>query len=247
MSRIFQSIMVCLLLTMCAHAAKKQDTPSEGIAFHVLRVIYSATDKQGVSLTAKNNSPAPYLVQSWIRPVDPVTGDVDLTWHGKPEMPFFVTPPLSRLEANGELTLRVRRNDVALPEDRESVFYISMKAMPAQQQKVEQGKMVMTVVSNLKLFYRPHGLKPRAVEDMAPKLKFHREGQRLIATNPTPYWLTFSRLSVGGTEMDKPTLRLMVPPFGQQSYPLAASTGKDVSWKLIDEDGWDTPSFTQSL
>lgn len=76
------------------------------IAFHVLRAVYPESEKQGVTLTALDNSTSPYLMQSRVRPVDPATGQVGLTLPASQAMPFIVTPPLSRLEANGELTLR---------------------------------------------------------------------------------------------------------------------------------------------
>lgn len=237
---IYLLVSLCILVSKLGQA---QDVPSQGISFYVLRVMYPESEKQGVTLTADNKSSAPYLMQSWVRPVDPVTGDVDLGWHGLPVMPFIVTPPLARLEANGELVLRIRRNDIPLPKDRESVFFISMKALPAQKAGREQ--MVMTVVSNIKLFYRPAGLKKRAVADMASKLTFSRAGDQLTAINPTPYWLTFSHLAVGGKVLDKPALRLMVPPFGKQSYPVSATARGKVSWQLIDEDGWNTPLTQQ--
>lgn len=241
---VYPLIALCLLLIGIDQThAENKDSP--GISFYVLRVIYTENDKRGITLTAYNKSPAPYLVQSWVRPVDPATGDVDLAWQGTPEMPFIVTPPLARLEANGELTLRIRRDDTPLPTDRESVFFISMKALPTQQPVGEQ--MVMTVVSNIKLFYRPQGLAKRAVADMAPKLTFSRQGNQLIASNPTPYWLTFSRLSVGDVALGKPALRLMVPPFGKQSYTLPQTTTGKVIWQLIDEDGWHTPVAQQNL
>ncbi|MBN5204548.1 molecular chaperone [Serratia marcescens] len=227
-----------LLPTACAAKASPP-----GITFHVLRVIYSESEKNGATLTVRNNSPAPYLMQSQVRQVDPTTGGVDLTSPYSLAMPFIVTPPLSRLEANGELTLRIRRGDVALPADRESVFYVSMKALPTR--AAEGQKMAMTVVSNIKMFYRPAGLIKRAVAEMAPKLAFRQEGNTLTARNPTPYWLTFSRLSVGGVALEKPALRMMVPPFGRQRYTLPAiATGK-VTWQLIDEDGWNTPVANQ--
>lgn len=238
-------LMIALsLLTSSTCPAQAQHPTTSGISFYVLRVIYSEADKQGVTLTAINTSAAPYLMQSWVRPVDSNTGDVDLRWHGSPVMPFIVTPPLARMEANGELVVRIRRTDVPLPQDRESVFFVSMKALPAQQTDGKQ--MVMTVVSNLKLFYRPAGLSKRAVADMAPRLTFNRADNRLIANNPTPYWLTFSRLQVGNVTLGKPALRLMVPPFGSQSYVIPTAASGQISWQLIDEDGWDTPVAWQN-
>ncbi|VXC69913.1 Fimbrial chaperone protein [Enterobacterales bacterium 8AC] len=246
MKRVIQAVML-LLCSLSVLAAAPEST---GLSFYVLRVIYSESDQKGVTLTVNNKSAAPYLMQSWIRPVDPNTGDVDLNYSGQQKMPFIVTPPLARLEANSELTLRIRRNGEPLPTDRESVFFISMKAVPAKKEATEpgdSGQMALTVVSNMKLFYRPAGLAKHAVADVASQLQFHREGDTLIANNPTPYWLTFSQLKVGNVELGKPALRLMVPPKGQQRYALPTGANGKVAWQLIDEDGWDTPVQQQIL
>ena len=242
------TLLLCSVLVFAGvHAAPSE---SQGISFHVLRVIYPASEQKGVTLTVNNKSAAPYLLQSWIRPVDAKTGDVDLNYTGQPKMPFIVTPPLERLEANSDLILRIRHNGEPLPTDRESFFFISMKAIPANKESDNvraSGQMAVTVVSNMKLFYRPEGLAKRAVAEVASQLHFSREGNVLIAENPTPYWLTFSQLKVGNIALDKPALRLMVPPKGQQRYTLPAAAKGAVEWQLIDEDGWNTPANQQAL
>lgn len=238
---------VLIALLMSTGISWSQSVSYPGISFYVLRVIYQQSEKQGAALTMYSKTGTPHLLQSWVRPVDPQTGDIDLNWQGAPASPFIITPPLSRLEPNGELTLRIRRNDVPLPDDRESVFFISVKALPGQMSDGNQGQMVMTVVSNIKLFYRPKGLAKRAVEDAAPRLTFRSQGKNLVAINPTPYWLTFSSLSAGEEKLDKPSLRIMVPPMGEQVYTLKSPVSGKVAWKLIDEDGWDTPEQALSL
>lgn len=244
-------LMVLLLSsqTLLANAFAAPPDP-KGISFYVLRVVYPASANKGVTLTVNNKSAAPYLMQSWVRPVDQQTGDVDMNDNGHTKMPFIVTPPLARLEANNELTLRIRRNGEPLPSDRESVFFIAMKAIPAKapsDTSTPTGQMAVTVVSNMKLFYRPEGLAKRAVAEVAPQLRFHRSGNTLIADNPTPYWLTFSTLKIGGIALDKPALRLMVPPKGQRRYALSGPAKGGVEWQLIDEDGWNTPVQRQAL
>lgn len=223
-------------------------TPLNGISFQVLRVIYAESARDKGTLTVDNNTAHPYLMQSWVRPVDVQTGGVDGTWSGEPEMPFIVTPPLGRLEPHASLTVRLRRTSSSLPQDRESVFFISLRALPAQATPQRKDQMVMTVVSNLKLFYRPAGLEEQAIQEAAPKLTFRREGNTLVAINPTPYWLTFSQLKVGNLAFDKPALRLMVPPKGEQRYHSASGSLEGaVAWTLIDEDGWNTAETQQAL
>jgi P pilus assembly chaperone PapD len=242
---LYRRSLVALYLSVVASAPLSAFAAEEnkGISFYVLRVIYPEAEKRGVSLKAYNKTGTPYLMQSRILPVDPATGNVDMNDKGTSPAPFIVTPPLERLEANGELTLRIRRNDIPLPTDRESVYFISMKGIPSQvvPEKGDSTRVVLAVVNSLKVFYRPEGLAKRAVVDVAGKLRFRRQGNQLIADNPTPYWLTFSRLKVGKTALDKAQLRLMVPPKGQRQYTLPEHASGTVEWQLIDEDGWDTP------
>lgn len=241
-------IVFTLLGLSCLVSASPQlniEKKSKGISFYVLRVIYPESENKGVSLKADNKTEAPYLMQSYIRPVDLSTGDVDLNYNANAIMPFIVTPPLARLEPNQSLDLRIRRNGQQLPTDRESVYFISMKALPAQDNQRKDSNMVVTVVTNIKVFFRPEGLAKRAVADMANKLEFEQQGKTLIAKNPTPYWLTFSMLKVGNNAIDKSKLRMMVPPFGQQQYVLPNNSKGEVSWQLIDEDGWNTTVETR--
>ncbi|WP_411753398.1 molecular chaperone [Serratia sp. (in: enterobacteria)] len=239
--RQFIVLLLCGLAAVSGHAG--QPEPS-GISFYVLRVIYPESDKRGVTLRAYNKTPGVYLMQSWIRPVDFSTGDVDLEGGGVMAMPFIVTPPLQRFEPGEELALRIRRTGVELPTDRESVYFISMKAIPSQPAPLDRQttpQVTLTVVSNMKLFYRPKGLPTGGVASAAPQLKFSQQGDMLVADNPTPFWLTFSHLSVGEHALANPALRLMVPPKGRQQYRLPVGTRGDVTWQLIDEDGWNTP------
>ncbi|WP_345827980.1 molecular chaperone [Erwinia sp. HDF1-3R] len=247
LSRWVITALVIFFMSISARAKAYTESGSNGISFYVLRVIYPQVEKKGVTLKAENKTDSPFLFQSFIRPVDPNTGGVDLNYSGESTMPFIVTPPLARLEPHQTLDLRIRRNDQPLPTDRESVFYISMKAIPAQERSLKDGQLVMTVVTNMKIFYRPEGLKKRAVADVADRLTFDFDGNTLIASNLTPYWLTFSTLQVGRFSLDKQALRMMVPPYGKQRYPLPVNTRGDISWQLIDEDGWSTPSRVRSM
>ncbi|WP_248296115.1 fimbrial biogenesis chaperone [Pragia fontium] len=242
-------LMVLAFSTINLSVSAEQKDPT-GISFYVLRVIYPESEKRGVTLRAYNKTSSVYLMQSWIQPVDTDTGNVGLLNSTSTAMPFIITPPLQRFEPGEELVLRIRRTGVELPNDRESVYFISMKAIPGQpvpKDKQITPSVTLTVVTNMKLFYRPEGLPKRGVQEAAVQLKFSQQGDTLIADNPTPFWLTFSHLSIGNYKLNNDQMRLMVPPKGQQQYHLPQATRGDVEWQLIDEEGWNTPGQRQSL
>ena len=86
-------------------------------------------------------------MQSWV--------NADL--EGNVKAPFTVTPPLFRLNGGKENTLRVVKTAQALPEDRESVFWLSVKTVPPE----AEGKgnhLQIAVRTRIKLFYRPASL-----------------------------------------------------------------------------------------
>ncbi|WP_159225556.1 fimbria/pilus periplasmic chaperone, partial [Klebsiella pneumoniae] len=78
-------------------------------------------DKKEASASIRNTEKSGvYLVQSW----------VDNGERGG-KAPFIVTPPLFRINPGEENMLRIIRTGGNLPPDRESVFWINVKSIPA--------------------------------------------------------------------------------------------------------------------
>lgn len=235
-----------------AHSAFAAE-PSSGITLHSTRVIYPQSAQGGVTLSLTNNAETAYLVQSWIRPWDNQDSAVNVA----SPAPFLVTPPLQRLSSKETLALRIRLTRNELPTDRESLFALVIKAIPSQSvtedttsgNTVSSARLVLAVETHLKLFYRPEGLKAEAIRDIASLLRFQRDGQKLKVINPSPYYVTFDALFVGDSAITPSALYTMVPPFGEQTYPLPSNSASAhrVSWQLIDEFGSATAKHTQTL
>lgn len=231
-----------------AYGANVSD--KNGITLQSTRVVYPGQAKNGITFTVTNNTAQPYLLQSrvipWVaestdtRPAQ----DTPLETH---EVPFIVLPPLQRFEPAEALTLRIRLTRHALPTDRESVFVLSLKAIPSQSSSTEAAQLVLAMQNNLKLFYRPEGLPEYSTEQFSGKLRFLRQGAQLKVINPTPYYVTFRSLSVGTQSVDAAALSHWVPPFGEQVYSLPVNARGDVTWQLIDEMGSVTPTQHRSL
>jgi P pilus assembly chaperone PapD len=213
----------------------------KGLTFQSTRVIYPVSALGGVSFGITNNTSTTYLMQSRVR--DWGT-DPDAVEHAP--APFVVLPPLEKLGAGDKLNLRIRlmRND--LPRDRESVFSLALKAIPAKQLKDTHAGTALTLATQhqFKLFYRPEGLPGYSSEQVAAKLHFSTQGRQLQVENPTPYYATFATLTVGGRPVDT-TLAIMIPPFSRQTYPLLDAGHGDIAWQLVDDNGVATPERTQ--
>ncbi|MDE5307192.1 hypothetical protein PY546_12220 [Providencia stuartii] len=79
------------------------------------------------------------------------------------------------------------------------------------------------------------------------KLVFSRDKDSLVVKNPTPYYVTFYSIKVGNQDVDSLSLFEMVPPMGQQRYPLPENIKGELEWSLIDQDGGVTQQYTRLL
>ncbi|HGM5489488.1 TPA: molecular chaperone [Serratia fonticola] len=212
-----------------------------GIGLSRTRVVFQSTDN-AQTLTLQNHGSRPYLVQSAV-----VTAP-----GGRDPGPFLTTPPLFRLEANSKNTIRIlRKGDVALPDDRESVFYFTAIAVPAIAQPKEAdeaslaARISVGIQNTIKLFYRPAGLA-MTPEEAQGRLTFHLQGGEVQVNNPTPYYLTFSRLAFDGSEIQVRDTVSMIAPFSQVSYPVKGPV-RQAQWTVINDYGGNSTPFKATV
>lgn len=123
-----------------------------GVVIGGTRFIYHA-ERTTLSVPLRNTSDSDWLVDSHVLSGGRWPGADDLSPR-KP--PFVVTPPLFLLRAGEENTLRVAWSGEALARDRESLFTLSIAAIPSG--KTGANSVQMAFRSALKLIYRPVGL-----------------------------------------------------------------------------------------
>ncbi|QLR79175.1 molecular chaperone [Citrobacter freundii] len=213
----YTNIVLALLLAFFAVQVQA------GIVIGGTRVIYNGEKKETSTSIRNQDKSGVYLVQSWID-----------TGVKENKAPFIVTPPLFRINPGEENILRIVRTGGSLPEDRESVFWLNVKSIPATDDSMPQNNVLQIVVkSRLKLFYRPAGLE--GAQDIAYKnLSVVRSGNHLTVSNPTPYYVTLFTLKVDGLEIKEAD---MVPPKGSVSFALPSTTASTVSWQAISDYG----------
>lgn len=204
------------------------------------RVVYPAQEPE-VTVKLTNVGQSPALAQVWLddgdAAADPATIDV----------PFTVTPPMSRIDAGKGQTLRIIHTRDPLPQDKESVFWLNMLEVPPRPgaNMAAANKVQLAFRSRIKLFYRPQGLKGSA--DQAPAQitwRIGRDGDHaaLVASNPTPYHVSFSALElVAGGRSVSTVDGGMIGPGETLAFPLKgepiASGAAQVQYHAINDFG----------
>ena len=193
------------------------------------RLIYDASKREATISVTNGQQSVPHLIQSWI----------EVDGSAKDKAPFIATPPIFRLDAGRENTLRVVfTGESALPDDRESVYWLNVKFIPAVE-KSDQNRLLIAVKNRIKLFYRPGALNTEAAADAWKKLSFRHRGGQLIINNPTPYYVSLFSLKAGSQAIENPP---MVPPFGNVFVTSSEGT---VTWKAINDFGGITTEMSQ--
>ncbi|EHR9347727.1 fimbria/pilus periplasmic chaperone [Escherichia coli] len=185
------------------------------VALGATRVIYPANQKQ-VLLPVTNNDPASvYLIQSWIENA----GD----------------------QKN---TLRIiNATNHQLPGDRESLFWVNVKAIPAMEKdQKNENTLQLAIISRIKMFYRPTHLA-MAPEEAPAMLRFRRSGSILTLINPTPYFITVTNMKAGNSNLPN----TMVPPKGEVSVDIPHAVTGDISFQTINDYGALTPRIKATM
>lgn len=206
------------------------------------RVIFKAAQGEAtVRLTNENTRPA--LVETWID--DGNIGSTPDTVH----TPFLITPPLFRMDAHKDQSLRILyvQGTKPLPTDRESVFWLNVLEIPPKPTGPEYtGKnyLQFAIRSRIKLFYRPAKL-PGDVLKAPDQLSFKPAAgpeAALEVHNPTPYYITIVGVAAGANGKPDSGADGMVAPFGDLKLPLkslahAPAPGTPITFTTINDFG----------
>ncbi|GLQ48192.1 fimbria-related chaperone [Dyella lipolytica] len=234
------------LMSMCLVAG----AANASVLIAGTRVVFPAQDGE-VTVRLTNDNAHPALVEAWIDNGDPKSTP------DKVNVPFLITPPLFRMEAHKDQSLRIISTPTQLPSDRESLFWLNVLEIPPKPSGEEAaGKNLLqfAIRSRLKLFYRPAHLPgdaQKAPEQVTWKAVADGQGYALEVRNPTPYHVTIVKLSldVGGKSYSADTG--MVDPLGVLHLKVKGLTatpaaGTSVAYDIVNDYG-ATASFKGSV
>ncbi|MGO2304677.1 MAG: fimbria/pilus periplasmic chaperone [Providencia sp.] len=224
---INRKLITALLILLCSSISTQVYA---GIALGATRVIYPADQKQVQLAVTNNDEKSVFLIQSWVENIN-----------GEKDSQFAITPPLFSMKGKKENTLRIiDATNNQLPKDRESLFWLNVKAIPAMDKaKLNENTLQLAIISRIKLYYRPTGLSI-APDKVADELRFKRQTKLLTIINPTPYYATVTELNVGSVKLEN----TLVPPFGEASISIPTNANGEISYQTINDYGALTPKMT---
>ena len=216
-----------------------------GFGLGSTRVIFDGSQEQAKFVVNNGTENSDYLVQSWVDNKGPAGDQKEVT-----KAPFIITPPLVKSDANSKNELRVVSTGAqTLPQDRESVFWINVKAIPRVHDTASGNSMNIAVKSRIKLFYRPSSVMAEYQQGNAgyEQLGFSYNNHKLVINNPTPFYVSLFELKVDDVKIE--TGYDMVPPKGQIQYSLPnnGDSHKKVTWKAVNDFGGITEEKVQDL
>lgn len=245
------SISLWLLLSGLSFSAQANSPQRgmEGITLHNTRVIYPSTAINGVNYQLTNNTSVAYLLQARIEPWAPtvtgqenegiVTADAQLNPNDSRQA-FIALPPLQRIAPGETVTLLLRLKQADLPpQDSESIAVLALTAIPAEKSEniSTTPHMVIAVQNNVKLFYRPATLPQFDEDTINDQLQFVPTSTGITVKNPSAFYITFDRLTVGRHQVDLGSTR-MVAPHSEQHWPMALDNRpKNIEWQVVNDKG----------
>jgi chaperone protein EcpD len=216
-------------------------TANASVVIAGTRVVFPAANGE-VTVRLSNEGSQPALIEAWIDDGDP---------HSTPDsakVPFLITPPLVRMNAGRGQSLRIVYTGQPLPTDRESLFWLNVLEIPPKptaRPGEERNTLQFAVRSRLKLFFRPPNLAGDALtaaKQVSWSVVADGSGYALVARNPTPYHITFSKLSLSVDNVAYPSDSSMVAPLSSLRLPIknlghAPATGSVVDYTIVNDFG----------
>lgn len=199
------------------------------------RFIYPGNEKE-ITVQLTNTADRPAVAQAWLD-----TGDASET-PDTIKTPFQITPPISRIEAKGGQNIRIKLMDKgSIPQDRESLWWLNILDIPPMVKGKNgevQNVLQLAIRSRFKFFYRPTGLSSR--ELAAEELIVKSNGKNIIIENPSPYFITVTKVSVNG-DVALNDKTILLEPKSQSIVMLkqAVKAGNNIVINNINDYGSD--------
>ncbi len=211
---------VCLAATLFTSAVH-----AGGVGLGATRMVYAADSKQSTLQVRNTHATASFLIQSWME-----------TASGERTQDFVITPPLYVLKPATESVVKIIFNGKSQPQDRESLYWLTVKAIPQQTKNSAGNSLQFASANRIKVFYRPASL-PNNANEAWKKISGEYRAGKVGLSNPTPWFITIINLKIDGKTV-KP---VMLPPKSTITLVEKFSQATSLTFQTINDYGAWTP------
>lgn len=212
-----------------------------GVTIAGTRIIFPGNERE-MSVRTNNKGNLPALVQVWI---DDGQANENIN---QVKTPFIITPPVFRIEPGKGQSLRLIYNGMALPQDRESLFWFNLLEIPPMTKTQDKSKnnLELAFRTRIKILWRPQTLEENSVKTFK-RLKWEiandsKKGAGIRITNPTGYYYSFDTgtITQGGKKYDV-NMDMVAPGHTETWYAGSASAAggsvTQITVKLLNDYG----------
>lgn len=201
------------------------------------RIIFPESAKEK-TIQLKNMDSTPYIVQIQLEKSDAAINALSQ---------FLITPQIFRVEPNSGQSIRmINTGGGQLPNDRESIFYLSFTQLPAiNKNDVNTNKLVIAITNKVKVFYRPKSISGSMdAEAVANALKFQLISTGLQISNPDSHYLPVrhATLVFNNKTVALATNSMLAPrttTIWSSSTPISNIKGASLRLVLVNDYGVD--------
>lgn len=227
-NKITTSLLIGLIFTI--------SNANAGVSLGGTRIVFPSEKKQVALPINTNLEEDAFLIQSWIEPENKNNDKL-----------FTITPPLFMMKGKKDNQLRiVMKDNSQLPKDRESLFWVNVKSIPASDKEdIDKNILQFSVTNRIKMFYRPEGIG-KELEKAPSKLDFSLDKNNLKIKNPTPVHLTLVNFSFNGKKLNN----TMLSPYSEKNIPLKSidkSKKNEVRLSLINDYGATSDEIVKAV
>lgn len=218
------------VISFCAYSQEIQTTQKNfAIELSSSRVIFYG-DKKSSSVSVLNPQSFPVLVQS-------VSLKEDLKTPGS----YIITPPLFRLEAQQRSNILVRlMSKENFPEDRESMEWMCVKAVPPKDDDIStrapaSPEVILQLSLNTcnKVFYRPKTITESPISFYSGLVWTIKDGHYFVK-NEGPFYINFADVKHNGKSVSGFDI---IPPFTEKKFNRSNSMKGEIKWKVVTDTG----------
>lgn len=210
-----------LLTGLCFGIGLSSSAWGSGLGFDKTRLIIEGGNQDG-SLVLDNRGDGTFYVRAHVE-----------DRHHQKTTDAMARPPVFQLNPQKASRVRIFVDKAKVPQDRESMFWLYTKAYPAKKLDDAQNILSFNFITQLKVFYRPEGLKG-GLSASAKKIQWSLKNGQVVAKNDSPYNISLAAYHLNDKMIDT---NHVIAPYSEHVTGVKTKLPAKFGWTIVNDFG----------